>query len=117
MQGAVALHGHGGKGSLVQEVIGAVDTWKGRVTDVASVCLEGLGHVWRGRILKMGKKIGSGVCLAKQCFGSAWLHYGSGSGTLHLDPDPDVDPDPDKIQNRFPVTSLNMIKRCYVSIV
>ncbi len=56
VHGAVASHGHGGKGSLVQEVIGAVDTWKGRVTDVAYVCLEGLGHAWRGRILKMGQE-------------------------------------------------------------
>ena len=44
MRGVVASHGHGGKGSLVQEVIGAVDTWKGRVTDVTYVCLEGLDH-------------------------------------------------------------------------
>ncbi len=28
----------------MQEAIGAVDTWKERVTDVAYVCLEGLGH-------------------------------------------------------------------------
>ncbi len=44
MRGAVALHGHGWKASLVQEAIGAVDTWKERVTDVTYVCLEGLDH-------------------------------------------------------------------------
>ncbi len=44
MLGAVASHGHGGKGSLMQGAIGAVDAWKVRVTDVAYVCFGGLGH-------------------------------------------------------------------------
>ncbi len=83
--------------------------WRERVMDARSDSgsryMEGKGHrcdlcvlggtgscigAWRGRILKMIKKtlIGSEVCKAKQCFGSAWLQYGSESSTLPLDPDP-----------------------------